>query len=556
MGRRPQHRPLGVVHRQPDAVALGKDPGREVHLDIQREPLARRQVSRLAGRLAVRAVEGGARDLRHGAVRRHVGQAGDPVGARRVCADPQPRQRKTEDFGVRRQRRRIVDQAEGVGRPLVRRHVAPPHYRAAALDAAGGHVAQAMHRGLGAAFREAVVRPGEQFPPLDAPDRPARLPAPAAGRVLQIRPGRVPVAHIHGEARLFEDAAVDTLQPMVEPAHGLAPPFHAGLRVGFVRPGVRPGADQRLDRRLDVFQHARQAVAVAVVPAADVEGRDADALVLVARRGAVPERPVALLLLVGQHPRLGVEAILEISLVDHVVRRARPRVVEVLAHFPGVEVHDAVHVVDVVLVEVLGGVHRDDGLQRRRLAYGHLDRIEAAPGNAEHADAAVRPRLPGQPVDHHLAVRLFDVGVLVRDQPPLAVAGAADVHAGHHVAALDKVRVQAVVARARLGLAVGQVFQQHRAALRRSGRCRPVHIGSKANAVRQRDPDLFDRDVPGGGVAGDRAGFAARRRGDEQQGTQDGVARDRNRGEYPGHGVLNGTYARGGRRDSRSRLRC
>jgi hypothetical protein len=38
----------------------------------------------------------------------------------------------------------------------------------------------------------------------------------------------------------------------------------------------------------------------------------------------------------------------------------------------------------------------------------HLDRVEPAPGNAEHADAAVRPGLLREPVDDDLAVGLLD----------------------------------------------------------------------------------------------------------------------------------------------------
>ena len=100
---------------------------------------------------------------------------------------------------------------------------------------------------------------------------------------------------------------------------------------------------------------------------------------------------------------------------------------------------DAVDVVDVLLVEILRGVYGDDRLQRRRIPHRHLDRVEAAPGDAEHADLAGRERLLREPVDHHLAVVELGVRILVRNQPPLRVAGAADVDARDDVSALDEV---------------------------------------------------------------------------------------------------------------------
>ena len=68
--------------------------------------------------------------------------------------------------------------------------------------------------------------------------------------------------------------------------------------------------------------------------------------------------------LVREHPGLGVEAVAEIRVVDDVARRAGARVVEVHAHFPGIDVHDPVHEVHVVLEQVLGRVDRDDRLER------------------------------------------------------------------------------------------------------------------------------------------------------------------------------------------------
>jgi hypothetical protein len=103
--------------------------------------------------------------------------------------------------------------------------------------------------------------------------------------------------------------------------------------------------------------------------------------------------PVALLRLVRQHPRRLVEALREVPLVEHVLGRAGHRVGEVLAHLPRVDVHDPVHEVHVVLVEVVGRVDRDDRLETRAGAASPCDRVEPSPGDAEHPDAPVRERL-------------------------------------------------------------------------------------------------------------------------------------------------------------------
>src|SRR5690606_33750492 len=97
---------------------------------------------------------------------------------------------------------------------------------------------------------------------------------PGSRRTFEVRTGRVPLAHINGKRRLVHDPGVAALQPVVEPAYRFVAPFHPRLRVGFMRPGVRPGTDPRLHRRVEVLQHARQAVAIPVVPAAYVEARD------------------------------------------------------------------------------------------------------------------------------------------------------------------------------------------------------------------------------------------------------------------------------------------
>ena len=105
-----------------------------------------------------------------------------------------------------------------------------------------GNVAELVCRRGRRLAAERVIRLRIKHLLADARDRPAIFVAPAARRVLEIRAGRMPVAHVHREARLLEDSGVDPLEPVIEPAHRLVPPFHARIRVGLVRPGVRPGA--------------------------------------------------------------------------------------------------------------------------------------------------------------------------------------------------------------------------------------------------------------------------------------------------------------------------
>ena len=124
--------------------------------------------------------------------------------------------------------------------------------------------------------------------------------------------------------------------------------------------------------------------------------------------------------------------------------------------------HDPVHVVHVVVVQVVGRIDGDDRLQGRGIAHRHVDRVEPSPRDAEHPHVAVGERLGGQPRDDLLAVPLLDLAVLVGNERPLAVAGSPDVHARHDVPVADEIVVQADASAARLRLAVRQILEQHR----------------------------------------------------------------------------------------------
>ena len=274
-------------------------------------------------------------------------------------------------------------------------------------------------RGRGRRLRgQRVVGLRIQDPVADARDRPAVFVAPLARRVLEMRAGRMPVAHEDREARLVEDAGVFALQELVEPAHGLVAPLHAGPGIRLVRPGMVPGADRspspaRSSRARACARCCRGSRRTS--RRCERSGCGCRRSGRAARRGPSTARRAAAACARASRARCRSGSRKLASSID-VVRRAGARVVEVHAHFPGIEVHDPVHVMHVVLVEVLGRVDRDDRLERGHVPRRHLDRVEAAPGDAEHADVAVRPGLLRQPVDHDLAVRMLDVGVFVRDR--------------------------------------------------------------------------------------------------------------------------------------------
>jgi len=102
---------------------------------------------------------------------------------------------------------------------------------------------------------------------------------------------------------------------------------------------------------------------------------------------------------------------------DRAIEPLLPHLAPPLAHDRGVGrqrvVHDecrapdqvfieeaAAHIVRVIGVAVVGGTERDDRFERRRRAGGHLERIESAPGNSEHANGTVAPGLGREPGDH------------------------------------------------------------------------------------------------------------------------------------------------------------
>jgi len=113
-------------------------------------------------------------------------------------------------------------------------------------------------------------------------------------------------------------------------------------------------------------------------------------------------------------------------------------------------------------VAVDGRAEADHRLQRRRLLGRHLQAIEAAPGNAHHADIAVAPGLRSRPGDDVAGILQFLLGIFVVHQP-FGIAIAPHVDADRGVAVPGEIGMGELVAKnGAVALAVGQVFEDGR----------------------------------------------------------------------------------------------
>ena len=154
--------------------------------------------------------------------------------------------------------------------------------------------------------------------------------------------------------------------------------------------------------------------------------------------------------------------------------------------------HGAAAVVHVVRVAVVRRAEADHRLQLRRAARRHLEPVEAAPRDAEHAGGARAPGLLPDPAQHLHSVLLLLRQVLVVEQA-VGLAAAAQVHAQHRIAMAREVGVPRLVARRRaVALPVGDVLEdrRHRVALGVLGQ---PDAGAETRAVGQRDPHVVDR---------------------------------------------------------------
>jgi hypothetical protein len=157
----------------------------------------------------------------------------------------------------------------------------------------------------------------------------------------------------------------------------------------------------------------------------------------------------------------------------------------------------------IVGIAVVGRAQGDDRLQGRRPQGGDLQRVEAAPRDADHADGAAAPGLAGDPVDHDEGVLMLLGGVFVAQQA-VGIARAADVDADRGVAVAGVVAVHRLVAQPRqVALAIRQVFEhrRYRPVVRRH---RQPDARGEPDAVGHRDPDVLDLLEGAGKLVDDR----------------------------------------------------
>ena len=225
--------------------------------------------------------------------------------------------------------------------------------------------------------------------------------------------------HVVAEIGIAGDAGVLALQPLVPPAKALLKESEARFRHGEMRVLVRPGSDDGLARHPQPLHQARHGVGIGVVPAAHHQGGGLDGGEILTDRAMLPVGVAVRMLEPGNDQ----EGLILEPLHPHrapAVADDRgvggPRGIGEHGCGPAHHLvqHRAALIVHVVFIAVVGGADGDDGLERRGLPRCHLQRVEAAPGNPEHADLAGAPCLLGDPVDHLQRVVLLLLGIFVQ----------------------------------------------------------------------------------------------------------------------------------------------
>ena len=255
------------------------------------------------------------------------------------------------------------------------------------------------------------------------------------------------------------------LEPAIEPADDL-PMEIGGVDLRDMGILVLPRPNQRAGRRGQVRGERRRGVDVGVRPAADGQHRRLDGLPVLADR-AVPPVGIAGRMVQpaggeeGQrfnplHPAFAP------VVAQHRIGRSGLVGQHLGAPVEVVGQQAAAHVVDVVGIAVDGGAAGDDRLQRRRPAKCELQCVEPAPGDPDHRDAAVAPRLARDPGDHLFAVRKLLLRVFVVEDT-VRISGAGYVDSDTGIARRGEHRMGGGVARrGAVALAVRQVLQNRR----------------------------------------------------------------------------------------------
>ena len=247
-----------------------------------------------------------------------------------------------------------------------------------------------------------------------------RTAAPASGPLRRTRRGMF--LHPHAQLRHLEYAPIAIVQPMVPPAHRFLQEADRRTRTTRIRILVRPRTDDAAAGHVEIVQHTHDGVRVSIGPTADHQHRATNCRIVLADRAVAPIS-VALRMC---HPgfderRSAVEPLLPQfapTIADH-LRIRRLHVEAEHRHRPAEHLarkQRATLIVHVVVVSIVGGAHADNRAQRRWCECRHLQRIEAAPRDAHHADAAVAPRLRRKPSDQLDRVAHFLRAVLIHQQ--------------------------------------------------------------------------------------------------------------------------------------------
>ena len=280
------------------------------------------------------------------------------------------------------------------------------------------------------------------------------------------------------------------LEPAVEPSDDL------GVEVRGVDPGdmgilVLPRPHQRLGGHGQVRGQRRWRIDVGIRPAADGQHRRLDGMPILTDR-AVPPIGVAGRMV---EPAGGEEG-QRLDPLDPafapVAAQHRVGRTGLIGQHLGVPVEvvgqeAATHVVDVIRVAVHGGAAGDDRLQRRRTAKGELQPVEPAPGDPDHADVAVAPRLARDPGDHLLSVAELLLRILVVEDA-VRIPGAGDVDPDAGIARRGEHRMGGGVARrGAVTLSIRQIFQNGGGG---RIRLRPPQSSRQLASIRELDPGI------------------------------------------------------------------
>src|SRR3984957_13329698 len=112
---------------------------------------------------------------------------------------------------------------------------------------------------------------------------------------------------------------------------------------------------------------AADAIAIAVEKTADHKSGNFVLFILSAGDGgALPERPIALLVQIEKEPGRGIETSRQRFFVSGEIRGGREPDLHVHAEFEFIDVHEAINVMNIVVKKIFGGAHCDDCFQRRR----------------------------------------------------------------------------------------------------------------------------------------------------------------------------------------------